>query len=147
MALMELNMDDEAFQEWYRDTADLIETPTIARLLEFMETNSRAIVPSRVKTKPVALTPKKPHRAAAYFVQDQRTCSLCQTGSHFLYQCSVFKGQSLEQRSARLEACYNCLRNHNSRLCPSHKSCHECGQCHHSLLHRTRTPAHTSCSA
>ena len=103
MALMELNMDDEAFQEWHRDTADLIETPTIARLLEFMETNSRAIVPSRVKTKPVALTPKKPHRAAAYYVQDQRTCSLCQTGSHFLFQCSVFKGQSLEQMSATVQ--------------------------------------------
>ena len=131
MAVMELNIDEDMFREWYRDTAEVLETPPIDRLLDFMEKNSRVIVPSWSKPKSTPSVPKKPRRATAYHVHEQNACQLCQ-GSHFLFQCSTFKAQSLEQRSAtvqRLKVCHNCLSlDHFAHSYPSRKTCRECNQ-------------------
>ena len=95
-------------------------------------------MPSRSKPKSTPSVPKKPSRATAYHVHEQNACQLCQ-GSHFLFQCSTFKAQSLEQRSATVQRLKACLSlDHFDHSCPSRKTCRECNQHHHTLLHRTK---------
>ena len=67
-------------------------------------------------------------------------CSVCGDRSHYVYQCSTFRGLEVDRRSAvarQHKLCYNCLSpGHNRQTCPSKRTCKECNRKHHTLLHK-----------
>ncbi|XP_064650046.1 uncharacterized protein LOC135501725 [Lineus longissimus] len=67
------------------------------------------------------------------------SCGLCHE-DHALYKCSKFIAKDITARHElvkTLKLCYNCLKPHQVKMCPSTSRCRQdaCGRKHHSLLH------------
>lgn len=65
-------------------------------------------------------------------------CNLCNL-DHNVSKCPRYLASSIEQRTKtiyRLKLCYNCLKNHAIKNCPSTQRCLKCGKKHHTSLHK-----------
>ncbi len=102
--------------------------------------------PTKPKKQQVYLTQSEvtPLSAAAtpYVPPQQRTkppCKLCKVERHPMFLCPTFQSNSILQRKEavkRLKLCVNCLGyGHSIDLCRSNRTCRDCQQRHHSLLH------------
>lgn len=71
----------------------------------------------------------------------QQSCPIC-AASHRIYECTVFKKATINERRERVQQaklCFNCLRpNHCVKSCPSKSVCRtpNCQQRHHTMLCR-----------
>lgn len=71
------------------------------------------------------------------------TCFCCQKTGHKIYQCSVFKAKSPNDRYQIVkdhQRCVSCLGTHPVKECQSKGSCTTCQKKHHSLLHFNKSP-------
>lgn len=70
----------------------------------------------------------------------QQSCFMCGEKGHPIWFCARFKELSPAQRwdkTIKSRRCFNCMSwGHSYQKCPSSKRCHECGEPHHTLLHR-----------
>ncbi|XP_066600697.1 uncharacterized protein [Prorops nasuta] len=68
---------------------------------------------------------------------ETRSCIACQTASHPLFRCEVFRKQTPIDRFnfiKKSKLCYNCLRSHKGKPCKL-SGCTICKQRHNTLLH------------
>ncbi|XP_062712504.1 uncharacterized protein LOC134289861 [Aedes albopictus] len=142
-------LDDSLRSQWAQFVVD-IDNPTFADMLRFLKRKCDAFetcaafgarsseVKREVPKDDRKFNPLKKEIKSLTSVQEQ-VCPMC-SDSHVIYQCSEFKGASVQERrelaqSARL--CFNCLRaNHCVKFCPSKSVCRtpQCQQKHHTLL-------------
>ena len=155
--IAELLMPDDFFCYWTEKTADAKTPPNSEKLIELLRQYRLRL---QGRTLKVSSTPKSSSTACSVkqnqgkpltttlHVQKVKDCTHCHDGSHPLYLCAAFKAKSVEDRNnavSRLRVCTNCLSyNHFARDCPSRRSCRECGNRHHSLLHRQRSTSRTT---
>ncbi len=78
-----------------------------------------------------------PRRLNAHHASVQ-SCQHCK-GAHLLYQCTILKDMSPDQRHEivkSLKLCYNCLRDgHSYKECRSESRCRRCNKPHNTFLH------------
>ncbi|XP_062698414.1 uncharacterized protein LOC134284122 [Aedes albopictus] len=121
-------------------------TPTIAFLksrCQVLENFELSQVPASPVLKPkstqssLKLSPQKSNAAVCSNPSDT-SCDFC-SDHHFNYQCSALKQLTTAQRAEKIRSiglCFNCLRKgHQSKHCPSAKTCRKCSKKHHTLLH------------
>ena len=149
-------MTGQSKQEWKTHIASTVFPPTLEQLTDFLLKRKNATRDDRPvedmhlnnpnsklyqQPKPKPLPKERKQSGRVFHAQESSlpTCSYCQQG-HYTYKCPSLTGQSVEQRNESVKQkrlCYNCFSaNHTVGMCPSHKSCKECGRKHHSLLHR-----------
>lgn len=123
-------------------------TPTIEFLksrCQILENFEMSQVPassvSRTKSihQPSALKlPPQKSNAAISSNPSDISCDIC-SDQHFNYQCSALKQLTPSQRAEKIRSnglCFNCLRKgHQSKHCPSARSCRTCNKKHLTLLH------------
>ncbi|XP_062701712.1 uncharacterized protein LOC134285249 [Aedes albopictus] len=121
-------------------------TPTIAFLksrCQVLENFELSQVPASpvLKPKPTQPSLKLPlqkSNAAVCSIPSDTSCDFC-SDHHFNYQCSALKQLTTAQRAEKIRSiglCFNCLRKgHQSKHCPSAKTCQKCSKKHHTLLH------------
>ncbi|XP_032690792.1 uncharacterized protein LOC116853725 [Odontomachus brunneus] len=84
---------------------------------------------------------KRGHSVRTHHVAEatRRPCAHCR-GNHPLWDCAAFKRMAAKVRRERVIGwglCYNCLSpQHQASQCFSGRRCRECGQPHHTLIHR-----------
>ena len=152
--IAELHMLDEFFRYWTEKTADSKTPLNSDKLIELLQQYRLHLQGRTLKdsSTPMSSTghPLKKKQGipfTTFHVQKEKDCALCHDGDHPLYLCAAFKAKFIEDRSStasRLKVCSNCLSyNHFSQVCPSRRSCRECGKHLHSLLHRQRSSSRT----
>ena len=71
---------------------------------------------------------------------ESNSCLMCDNKSHRIWNCQVFKGKPVDQRSkiaVEKHLCFRCLRKgHSSRKCENQLRCRTCQGRHHTLLHK-----------
>ena len=72
-------------------------------------------------------------------------CILCKPEKHPLHSCPKWLGFSVDQRLTQVtdrHLCSNCLAvGHATAACKSSYRCRDCGQSHHTTIHKDSTPA------
>lgn len=141
-------MDSDSRREWAMKLKGS-NPPTFKQLSDFLELHIRGLNAGGAQSSS-ALKPKafnqvggRQQQAHSHLGVSDVSCSVCKN-AHHIHQCSVFRGQSAEERAATVKAkklCVNCLREgHWVQKCKSNCRCRTCGRKHHSLLHATRQP-------
>ena len=149
-------MTGQSKQEWKTHIASTVFPPTLEQLTDFLLkrkdatrddrpvedmhlNNPNSKLYQQPKSKPLPKERKQSGRVFHTQESSLPACSYCQQG-HYTYKCPSLTGQSVEQRNESVKQkrlCYNCLSaNHMVGMCPSRKSCKECGRKHHCLLHQ-----------
>ena len=123
--------------------------PTLAKMEEFIENRIQA-TETLSNTRQRSTTPasRRPnysssnhHKSRAFHLKESKseTCPACE-GQHAVYQCATFKEWNTDRRHGlvrRKHLCFNCLSHHHLiEACSSIRTCRECKQKHHTLLHR-----------
>ena len=131
------------FNDWLKEKAeahDLMKnTATIART----EDTINSVTRSKVASKAFAANTQhksnlKPQQRSP--LTSISSCIVCK-GSHWLWECRVFKEKTPTQRAkvvAEAKLCFSCLRDkHMFRQCPSPRKCRKdgCNSSHNTLLH------------
>ena len=77
-----------------------------------------------------------------------QVCAFCGE-QHFTSTCkTTMDPADRKSRARQHNLCYNCLRSgHGVRACPSNRTCRECQQKHHTLLHQSSTTNGTATGA
>ena len=100
-------------------------------------------------------SPSKSQRSHVYSVSSPTTppthsayrwdCPICKPEKHPLYICPKWLGFSVDQRLTQVKdrkLCSNCLAmGHATAACKSSYRCRECGQSHHTTIHKDSPPA------
>ncbi|XP_055542941.1 uncharacterized protein LOC129728522 [Wyeomyia smithii] len=129
------------------------ELPTYKETVEFMKSHCQVLerceTANQIPTTKVtsALKQSSPtskfivnraHAATSSETSPSEKCDFC-SGTHLNYQCNKFGTISSKEKMEKIRAagiCFNCLRKgHQSRNCPSLKSCRKCQKRHHTQLH------------
>lgn len=125
------------------------EIPTYQELIDFVRQQSKIIS----KSEKLRFSNPNQSSGANYNLKNNKTffvnnpnnrytknCIACNRGVHLLKECSVFKGDSVEERFRKIKAnhlCINCFSGkHMVSNCPSQFNCTICKMKHHTLLHR-----------
>jgi Protein of unknown function (DUF1759) len=78
------------------------------------------------------------------YTVDDGKCAACDN-DHPCHRCQTFREMTVPQRRRLIftkKACFNCLvKGHNAQHCTSKYKCNQCGEPHHTLLHRDKKPA------
>ena len=158
-ALVEAKMDSKVLEDWRIEQPPSV-IPDAEALLKFLRKRkgalgsverefhySRPPKQSVPQNKPSPSNSNKGKAVLTLHTVDSVSCSLCHQ-EHPLHLCSQFRDMDVNSRHkvfSPLKACYNCLRSgHTVRQCPSRYSCKECGQKHHTLLHRSKQRVQTA---
>ena len=150
-------MPEDFFCYWTEKTADAKTRPNSKKLIELLQQYRLRLQCStlKVSSTPMALSTAcsvkqkqgKPFTTTLH-VQKVKDCVHCHCGSHPLFLCAAFKDKSVEDWNnavSSLKLCTNCSSYYQfARDCPSRRSCRECGNRHHSLLHRQRSTSRTT---
>ena len=149
-------MDSRLLEEWKLHTNDKTAVPAGDELIEFCD--QRELILSSTaevcnqdprpqfyrpnfKSSPTSSNKRYSKSSFALHNVDVFNCRLCQAGDHPLYHCAMFKAQDPVARRKTLQSlqcCFNCLgSSHTVHQCTSRHSCKECGNRHHTLLHRS----------
>ncbi|XP_076295214.1 uncharacterized protein LOC143216229 [Lasioglossum baleicum] len=143
--------DRELETEWNKTLGDARTYPTYAAMEKFVLEQTAAVKMSNQPTQQLQSSagPAKPLRQKtnAHVIEESRpspTCFLCKE-AHVPRDCSMFRSLSPLARFETLKsqhACINCLgANHTVSNCPSTNVCRQCGEKHHTLLHRGESRA------
>ena len=161
-AFMELHMDDECKSHWGVFSAKSKQPPTLDHLCEFLEERmdtlpeesttmgKRIYKPNFPLVKNTSAKRQDSSRPTVFQAREKtfEGCLLCGDRSHYIFQCSAFRGYEIDRRFAvarQHKLCYNCLRpGHNKESCLSKRTCMECNRKHHTLLHKRSEMTETS---
>ena len=133
-------LDCESHRQWERSSikSDLSSWDDLRVFLNerFRVLESTSIQPkgkSTFNTKPSSFNIKNLHASS-------NSACLCCEKLHFLYQCSLFRKQTVDSRrifAKNNQLCFNCLKSgHLSSDCPNPTLCKKCKQRHHTILHK-----------
>ncbi|XP_065088562.1 uncharacterized protein LOC135710040 [Ochlerotatus camptorhynchus] len=143
-------LDDGLRSQWAQHIVDN-DDPTFVDLLKFLKRKCEALETcAAFGGKPSEYGRKEPHRddrkqltvkkeIKTFNAVQQQSCPVC-AESHRIYECTVFKESSVNERRERVQQaklCFNCLRpNHCAKSCPSKSVCRtpHCQQRHHTML-------------
>lgn len=156
-AQFETFMAEEVLIKWNEYTSSSNAPPTLDDLRQFLKDKAntlsedykphRAEPSHKAKERPRAAVLHAKERFSSHNALRADSCPLCKE-DHSIYQCTAFRDMSVSNRTdavKRLRICFNCLgRGHSIHTCSSTRTCRECGQRHHSLLHRSTTTSETS---
>lgn len=162
--LMAQKLDTTTYSEYTKELQNPRDIPSVDEFTSFLESKFMALetlrnrqkdstvgasmgsqqkptVANNTPTYKSAFKPKRFNFAKTYHVMFGQ-CPLCNK-SHVLMQCRKFIKMNSADRNAtfaKLNAqgsklCKNCLYSHGNEECPSQKTCRECSQQHHTLLH------------
>ncbi|XP_058810943.1 uncharacterized protein LOC131675815 [Topomyia yanbarensis] len=145
--LLAAALDKETRRRW-ESTVRQGELPSYNQLLEFLKEQCfilercDSLNPKQptIQPKPTTKLSQKSYVAAAseHDSKPEYKCDFCGKG-HQNFTCSEFKALSMQQRLAKVRernVCFNCLRKgHQSKDCPSDRTCSKYKRHHHSLLH------------
>ena len=144
---------------WSEFTAKDFRPPTIKTFMDFIDrrientetlsnttkrstpTPDRHYSPTSSNHSSGKLKPREKNHPRAFHMKEVRTevCPACD-GAHSIYQCTTFGAWTVDRRHSlvrRKHLCFNCLgSNHSIETCTSRRTCRECSQKHHTLLHR-----------
>ncbi len=152
-AFFETTLDDELLREWRKYAHNPVSLPHIQELVKFLDEQTQIVgarsvevslpTPRSFNTRHFTSKSEK-SKSVSLFSESVSLCKLCGSSNHPLYYCSKFKEMDVPARKQHLSKyphCMNCLdAGHSLKQCRSKKSCRDCGQCHHSMLHVEVTP-------
>ncbi|XP_076660299.1 uncharacterized protein LOC143363619 [Halictus rubicundus] len=143
--------DRELETEWNKTLGDARSYPKYDTLEKFILEQTAAVKMSS-QPAPSLQTSSGPsktlrQKTSAHIIEESRdstTCFLCKE-AHVPRDCSMFRSLSPLARFETLKnqrVCINCLgANHTVSNCPSTNVCRQCGEKHHTMLHRGETRA------
>jgi hypothetical protein len=138
---------DKETRKLFEATLNSTDIPKLDHFLEFVE--KRSMVLESINRN--SISGLKPHKNSPIPIMKSKSlvinssehvkCILCNT-NHFLSKCKSFQDMNVAQRYEfvrKHKLCLNCLRNsHYSFACKSKFTCTQCGNKHHSLLHKSQ---------
>ena len=153
--LLATKLPSSSMRKWQRTLLNQ-EVPSYHRLMEFLKTraNRNQLLSKAKETK--GSTPKHhrhrqnlPHGQTYTTTSRTLVCPTCD-GPHKLRYCKVFKAKSAIERFQLVKMaslCTNCLGSGHSITQCTARSCHICGQRHHTYLHREQTQENSRSSS
>ncbi|XP_049876854.1 uncharacterized protein LOC126374328 [Pectinophora gossypiella] len=144
--MMASKLDSATARKWEEHKSNLEKSPTLKEFIKFLRSRADVLETMQYNHNSGAARNEK-QRFTKSFVAlfgdntNYKECIICKQ-SHLLYQCTIFKEMSLEDRLAhvsKFNLCKNCLRTgHRPAQCRL-GPCRFCKKKHNSLLHKSKT--------
>ena len=159
LPVMKEKIPEEWRLQWARiknQDAGTSQTSEFERFVKYLHDEMRIredashVACTKVSSKNTETVPVMPHRSAVSILSSQRAkvqakppeprwlCMACGQGQHGLSRCDRYHRMTVDERwevVKKAGLCFQCLGPHLVRQCRS-RSCHSCGQSHHSSLHQ-----------
>lgn len=154
--------DDSIQQSFDQANSSANELPTTAKFVKHLESMARTQeLRKDGRPKSAVVTPKKKEEKRVFLATEEddddvvllssevTICTYCDSKAHSIYACEKFSNLSSSERLAVVKErrfCFNCLGNHNAKMCRSKSVCRTCKRRHHSSLHQGFSLEHSSSS-
>ena len=133
-------MDPETRKQWELHD-DTTEVPKWESMEKFLITRCRALESEPISKDTVQkpAVKKSPPQQVYQASTSKPVCEFCNQ-AHRVSACQKFKTHNNKYEFVKTKKlCFNCLSSdHGIRNCPSNNSCRECGQKHHTLIHKPK---------